>query len=69
MFAGWGEGTACLAYGKTSCWNPAVQSAVPSAQLVSFEKLLQISDYISVHTDLNPSTHHLFDAAAFGVMK
>src|SRR5205814_5726677 len=29
------------------------------AHLVSVDELLEQSDYVSIHTDLNPETHHL----------
>ncbi len=38
-------------------------------ELVSFDELLQRSDFISIHAPLVDSTKHLFDAAAFGKMK
>jgi D-3-phosphoglycerate dehydrogenase / 2-oxoglutarate reductase len=38
-------------------------------ELVSFERLLEISDYVSAHAPLTPQTRGLFDAAAFGKMK
>ena len=36
---------------------------------VSFEGLLERSDYISVHAPLTPETHHLFNADVFRRMK
>ena len=36
---------------------------------VTFEELLERSDYISVHAPLTPETHHLFNADAFRKMK
>ncbi|MGE4424288.1 MAG: 2-hydroxyacid dehydrogenase [Pseudodesulfovibrio sp.] len=39
------------------------------ARLVSFEELLEQSDFISLHTPLNPGTRHLFGAEAFKRMK
>lgn len=39
------------------------------AERVEFDELLHRSDYISIHTDLNAATKHLFDARAFGKMK
>ena len=36
---------------------------------VSFEELLRQSDYLSLHTPLNDSTHHIIDASAFCQMK
>jgi phosphoglycerate dehydrogenase-like enzyme len=34
-----------------------------------FKELLRESDYVSVHTPLNPSTHHLMDADALSRMR
>jgi D-3-phosphoglycerate dehydrogenase len=39
------------------------------SELVSFERLLAESDFISLHAPLNEKTHHLFGEAAFGKMK
>jgi len=39
------------------------------AELVSFERLLAESDFISLHAPLNEKTRHLFSEAAFGKMK
>lgn len=39
------------------------------AQHVTFEKLLAESDFVSIHTDLNPQTKHLFSHAQFKQMK
>lgn len=39
------------------------------ASLVSFEELLDRSDFISIHTPLTPQTRHLFDQWAFSRMK
>ncbi len=38
-------------------------------EYAEFDELLRRSDFVSIHTDLNPSTHHLFDARAFSLMK
>ncbi|MBM23145.1 MAG: hydroxyacid dehydrogenase [Gammaproteobacteria bacterium] len=38
-------------------------------ELVSFESLLEQSDYISIHAPLTPETHHAFNADAFLKMK
>lgn len=38
-------------------------------QLVSFEELLEQSDFVSIHAPLTPETEKLFDAAAFSRMK
>jgi glyoxylate reductase len=39
------------------------------ASRVDFDQLLQQSDFISVHTDLNPETSKLFGQQAFAAMK
>lgn len=39
------------------------------ATRVSFERLLEQSDFISIHTDLNPSTRHLFHRETLRRMK
>ena len=39
------------------------------AQKVTFENLLQKSDFVSIHVPLWDSTHHLFDTNAFNLMK
>ncbi len=38
-------------------------------EYADFDDLLRGSDFVSVHTDLNPSTHHLFSTRAFSLMK
>ena len=40
-----------------------------SASEVSFEELLERSDFVSLHCPLTPATHHLIDAAALGRMR
>lgn len=40
-----------------------------NAELVSFDELLEQSDFISLHAPLTPGTRHLFDASAFARMK
>lgn len=40
-----------------------------NARSVSMEELLEQSDYVSLHTDYNPSTHHLIGASEFARMK
>lgn len=39
------------------------------AELVSFDTLLESSDFISLHAPLNEATHHLFGEATFAKMK
>jgi D-3-phosphoglycerate dehydrogenase / 2-oxoglutarate reductase len=47
----------------------AANSQELGVELVSFERLLEISDFISVHAPLTPQTRGLFNADAFGRMK
>ena len=39
------------------------------AERVPFAELLRESDFVSIHTPLNPETHHLIDGAALRQMK
>jgi glyoxylate reductase len=48
--------------------DPATQEAL-RAQSVSMDELLAQSDYVSVHTDYNPETHHLIGAPELAKMK
>lgn len=47
----------------------AVLAEELGARRVSFDQLLAESDFVSIHAPLNPSTRHLFDAAALAKMK
>jgi D-3-phosphoglycerate dehydrogenase len=50
----------------------AIPTDVTSAtglESVSLEYLLQESDFVSLHTDLNPTSHHLIGEAQFKLMK
>jgi D-3-phosphoglycerate dehydrogenase / 2-oxoglutarate reductase len=48
---------------------PAATARELGVELVSFERLLEISDFISVHAPLTAQTRGLFDADAFARMK
>src|SRR5437868_3395185 len=48
--------------------DPATEQAL-RAQLVSMDELLAQSDYVTVHTDYNPATHHLIGAPELARMK
>ncbi len=53
-------------------FDPFVPDEVLSraaVERVDFDKLVKISDYISVHTPLMPATHYLFNADVFSRMK
>ncbi len=39
------------------------------AESVAFDELLAIADFVTVHVNLTPETHHVFDAARFRQMK
>jgi D-3-phosphoglycerate dehydrogenase len=43
--------------------------AAAGVESVSFERLLEISDFVSIHAPLTPATRGLFNADAFGKMK
>ncbi len=51
--------------------NPADPSPEKelNARLVSMDELLEQSDYVSLHTDYNPETHHLIGAPELARMK
>jgi len=38
-------------------------------RMVSLRELLRRSDFVSLNCDLNPTSHHLIDAAALGLMR
>ena len=40
-----------------------------AVERVTFDELVKISDFISIHTPLMPATHHLFNADVFSRMK
>jgi D-3-phosphoglycerate dehydrogenase / 2-oxoglutarate reductase len=48
---------------------PAPVLAAAGVESVSFEKLLEISDFVSIHAPLMPATRGLFNAEVFGKMK
>jgi len=57
---------------KVITFDPYIPAEVASSlgvEQVSFDHLLQTSDYISIHAPLTPETHHLFNAQAFQQMK
>ncbi len=57
---------------KVVAYDPYVsEEAMKALQVekVSFDVLLQVSDYVSVHAPLTPDTHHMFDREAFRRMK
>ena len=48
---------------------PAEVEAETGAERRELDELLAEADFVSIHTNLTPETHHLFGAAAFGTMK
>jgi glyoxylate reductase len=48
---------------------PPDVEAETGAQRLELDDLLAEADFVSIHTNLTPETHHLFDAAAFARMK
>jgi D-3-phosphoglycerate dehydrogenase len=48
---------------------PKEVAAKAGVELIEFDELVKISDYISIHTPLLPATHHLFNADVFRRMK
>jgi D-3-phosphoglycerate dehydrogenase / 2-oxoglutarate reductase len=62
-----------IAFGfKVVAHDPYVPAAIArelGVELVSFERLLEISDFISLHAPLTAQTRGLFDADAFRRMK
>jgi D-3-phosphoglycerate dehydrogenase / 2-oxoglutarate reductase len=57
---------------KVAAHDPYVSAAITrelGVELVSFERLLEVSDYISVHAPLTAQTRGLFNAGAFARMK
>jgi D-3-phosphoglycerate dehydrogenase / 2-oxoglutarate reductase len=57
---------------RVVAYDPYVsQDALTQAgvERVEFDKLVKISDYISIHTPLVPATHYLFNAGVFKRMK
>ncbi len=55
-------------YSSRNRVDPEVEKPL-NATWVPFEELLERSDVVSVHVDLNPSTRRLIDAAALARMK
>lgn len=57
---------------KVMTFDPYISDEVASAlsvERVDFARLLQNSDFVSIHAPLTPETHHLFNAEVFKQMK
>lgn len=61
-----GFGMRVLYHSRTP--KPDLESEIAAVQ-VSFEQLLEESDFVSIHVPLTPETNHMFDEAAFARMK
>lgn len=57
-----------VVYYDRSPAGPATEREL-NARLVSMDELLEQSDYVSLHTDYNPQTHHLIGAPQLARMK
>lgn len=64
LFGGWGMKVLFTSRSP----KPEIEAEL-NAERVSFERLLQQSDFVSVHTDLNSETSGMFDESAFQKMK
>jgi glyoxylate reductase len=59
-------------FGVRTLWTDLFQElpgGAPKSQQSSFERLLEESDIVSLHVDLNPTSHHLIGAAQLAQMK
>lgn len=56
---------------KSIAFDPLLNDGemIDTVEIVSFEKLLKVSDFITVHVPLNEQTHHLFSDNEFNQMK
>jgi glyoxylate reductase len=57
---------------RVLAFDPPMKELIEETDGVEYaelDELLRESDFITIHTDLNPSTRHLFGAAAFEKMK
>ena len=48
--------------------NPDLEQAL-GVEFVPFERLLQMADFVTIHTPLSPETHHLFSTPQFEQMR
>jgi D-3-phosphoglycerate dehydrogenase / 2-oxoglutarate reductase len=58
-----------LAFGMRVLGTDPKPVKAAGIELVSFKTLLKESDFITLHCDLNPTSFHLMDDAAFSLMK
>jgi glyoxylate reductase len=57
-----------ILYTDTHRGDPKVEQSL-AVEFVSFDRLLQDSDFITIHTPLTPDTYHLFSDRQFAQMK
>ncbi len=63
-YGGWGMNVQYTSRSEKPSWNDQF-----AARRCEFQELLETSDVVSVHCDLNPSTVRLFNEQAFSQMK
>ncbi len=56
-------------FGMRVLYHSTRQVPDASGEYVSFEQLLERSDFVSVHVPLTPDTKHMFDTEAFALMQ
>jgi len=57
---------------RVLAYDPPLRDLIERTEGVEYAELPQLlreSDFVTIHTDLNPGTRHLFNAAAFEQMK
>lgn len=57
---------------RVLAFDPPLRELIDDTEGVEYaemDHLLEESDFVSIHTDLNPSTRHLIDGTALGKMK
>jgi glyoxylate reductase len=57
---------------RVLAYDPPMKEIIETTDGIEYaemDRLLAESDFVSLHTDLNPSTHHLIDANALAKMK
>lgn len=54
---------------KVIAFDPYIEKAPGGIELVDFDTVLKVSDFISVHCPLNDSTRHLIGEREFGTME
>jgi glyoxylate reductase len=57
---------------RVLAFDPPLKEVIEKTNGVEYaelDQLLRESDFVTIHTDLNPSTHHLLNAEAFEKMK